>query len=125
MLFQKEVLKVVVSGNVDVVSVHFRDTENEEYLDQEPYDFVDAKKPIKIEPVEDALYVEITLQKPILNEDGSRPQYYKVNLEIYGCFEPSKCRLVSEKAEIILFNNHNSENMNAKTESLRYLLVGK
>ena len=80
-----------------VVSVHFRDSEDEEYLDQEPYDFVSAGSDIVISPREDALYVEVVLESPTLREDGTRPPVYSLNLEVYACFKPGK---VSSSEEV-------------------------
>ena len=56
-------------------------------MNEEPYDYVDAREPIKIEPYEEALYVEIRFDAPIPNEDGSWPEFYVANIRIHGCFE--------------------------------------
>ena len=78
---------MAVTGNVLAATLQFKAKENEEFVSKEAYRSVDASAPLVVSPPQNALYVRVTLDSPVLAADGTRPDFYVITLSLYGCFE--------------------------------------
>ena len=45
---------------------------------------------IHMDPNINVIFIRITLEEPQISEGGDRPENYRINLSVYGCFRQGK-----------------------------------